>query len=391
MTPTRSLYPAHAGPVMLAVALLVCPAAPAAAPPSPSAPARTSPSTRDILTDHQWRQVDDAVDRALKWIARQQRSDGSFPTLKTGQPGVTALCVLAFLSRGHLPSQGRYAATIDKGIAYTLTCQHPDGLLARYYPSMPMASKNPTHTAHYNHAIAGLMLAEAYGMTTDTTNRRIRPALESALNYARKTQLSPPRRPNERGGGRYARPRPSSDSDLSVTSWQLMFLRSGRNAGFDVPAAYIDEALTFVRRCYVPQNDTFLYGLYGNDRHTSRAITGAGILALSLGGQHQTEPARRAGQWLLRHPFNQYNTGQDKHDRYFYGVFYCSQAMYQLGGTYWARFYPAMIRPLLAHQRPDGSWDAESGKDKPFGNTYSTAMAVLAISTPDQLLPIFQR
>ena len=306
------------------------------------------------------------------------------------QPAVTALCVLAFLSAGHVPGEGRYGTVIDKGIDYILSCQHPNGLITLVYPGMPMKRQNPTHTAHYNHAIAALVLSETYGMSAGRTNRRIRSAVEAALKYAFK-RLPAKRDAIDKGGWRYAKRRANLDSDLSLTSWHLMFLRSSKNAGFDVPAQYIDEALGFVRRCYNPKEQSFFYGLKAETRKTSRGMTGAGILSLSLGGQHQTRAAQQAGQRILRLSFEQYNAGKGKDDRYFYGAFYCSQAMFQLGGRYWSEFYPAMLGPLLRHQRADGSWDAESVKDKAFGNAYSTALAVLAISTPYQLLPVFQR
>jgi hypothetical protein len=46
---------------------------------------------------------------------------------------------------------------------------------------------------------------------------------------------------------------------------------------------------------------------------------------------------------------------------------------------------------LLRHQQQDGSWHREVGNDAIFMNNYTTALAVLVLSTPYQLLPIFQR
>ena len=79
-------------------------------------------------------------------------------------------------------------------------------------------------------------------------------------------------------------------------------------------------------------------------------------------------------------------------DRFFYGAFFCSQAMFQLGGDYWRGFYPILLRTLTDNQRADGSWHLESwGTDRRYGNVYTTALAVLALSPPYQLLPILQR
>ena len=80
------------------------------------------------------------------------------------------------------------------------------------------------------------------------------------------------------------------------------------------------------------------------------------------------------------------------HDRYHYGLFNCCQAMYQLGGRYWEQFFPRTVHTLLANQQPDGSWPAESHfHDGQFGNAYTTALMVMTLGAPNQLLPVFQR
>lgn len=335
--------------------------------------------------------LDRCVRRGLAWIATQQRADGSFPTIESGQPAVTAVCVLAFLSAGHVPGEGRFGDVIDKAIDYAVRCQHPDGLLCLKDASGRMYGNDPPHTAIYNHAITGLMLSEAYGMAPTSDSQKIRKAIESALAYTRKRQLARKRYPDDNGGWRYVHPWQSSDADLSVTSWQLMFMRSCRNAGFDVPAEYVDAALAYVRRCHNADDGTFWYALRGSERVTTRGMVGAGILSLSLGGRHQTPEALQSGKWVLAHPFNRYRAGVTPWDRFFYGAFYCSQAMFQLGGAYWSEFYPTLLHTIAGNQRPDGSWDSDNGNDTMFGNTYSSAMAILALTPPYQLLPVFQR
>ena len=367
----------------------VSPVKPSAAP----AFSQSQPSPRGTLTTEQWEQSDHCIDRALAWLATQQGSDGSFPTKEIGQPGVTGLCVLAFLARGHTPGRGDYGGIIAQGVEYVLQCQQPDGLIARVYPRENRCSLL-VRAAVYNHAIGGLTLAETYGMTTGEMSRRILSAIEPALAYARKRRPQPKRRPADKGGWRYAKHCTTdyNDSDLSVTSWHLMFLRSCQNSGFEVPSVQIDEALAYVHRCFDPRNGTFRYALHGRGHGPTRAMTGAGILSLSLGGRHQTQPAREAGEWLLRHPFNRYLEGVFPHDRFFYGAFYCSQGMFQLGDRYWEGFYPILLQTLAGNQNPAGYWDRETwATDAEFGQAYTTALAVLALSPPYQLLPIFQR
>ena len=356
---------------------------------APPTGARAGLDPTAVLGPGQWERVTRSMDRALAWIANMQQPDGSFPTLDVGQPAVTSLCVMAFMSRGHLPGQGPYGVQIDKAIDYVLSCQHEDGLLSFRHPAQA-SDILKAQTAAYNHPISGLMLSEAYGMTTGSVNRKIRPALEKAVALTMRRVPDPKRHKADSGGWRYMRRWQSSDSDLSVTSWHLMFLRSCRNAGFDVPASEIEKSLGFVRRCFEPKQGVFWYALRGREKNTTRGMTGAGILSLSLGGQHQTKEALHAGQWVLEHPFDKYMGVTSTHDRFFYGAFYCSHAMFQLGDRYWKGFYPTLVKTLVSHQRVDGSWDKEK-RDAKYGNVYSSAMAVLALSPPCQLLPIFQR
>lgn len=358
---------------------------------SPQTDAETS--VREVLTTEQSKRVNESIDRALGWLATQQRADGSFATLDTGQPGVTSLCILAFMARGHLPGEGRYGEALNRAIEYALRNQQGDGVFSRIAPVMPTEPLNASYTSNYNHAITGLMLSEAYGMTRGELNRRIRPAIEKAIQYASHRLPQAKRRrvdPSEVGGWRYRTYRHRDDADLSVTSWHMLFLRSCKNAGFEVPQHLIDEALVYIGRLHQHQSGAFNYAF--DNKFTTRAMTGAGILSFSLGGKHGDERSVRAGDYLLKHPFTRYNVGEDFHEHYFYSCFYASQGMFQLGGKYWREFYPPLARTLVANQRRDGSWDRDCHDyDQQFGQTYSTAMAVLALSPPYQSLPIFQR
>lgn len=373
-------------PIACQALLVVFAPAPASAAEGP----KPTVAQHHILTPRQWKRVDGAVDRALSWLARQQQPDGSFPTRDVGQPGVSSLCVMAFLARGHVPGAGPYGRQIDAGINFVLSCQKGDGLLAKVAPASRSTGR-PGYTALYNHAIAGLLLTEVYGMTGDKRPDRIHKAIESAIAYSRRIQTARKRIRVDRGGWRYLVTHGPIDSDLSVTAWQLMCYRSAKNAGFSVPEEYVSEAMQYVERCFDEREGTFLYGLVAEYRHISRAMAGAGILSLALGGKHDTPMARAAGEWVLRHPFDRYNRGPRVEDRYHYGAYYCSQAMFQLGGRYWREFYPRLLKPLLANQSPEGSWQAESNADRAYGNAYTTALTVLALCTPYQLLPIYQR
>jgi hypothetical protein len=212
------------------------------------------------------------------------------------------------------------------------------------------------------------------------------------LAFSRDVQTRPKRHPRDLGGWRYLRPYGPNDSDLTVTCWQLMFYRSAKNAGFDVPEVFVDEATGYVRRCFTPSDGAFVYALADDsERYASGATVAGGIIALTLAGEHHSKMAQAAGQWILNNPFSRYNRRNHPDDRYHYSAYCCSQAMFQLGGEYWERFYPEFQQVLLENQTRDGSWDAEAAHDGQFGNVYTTALTVLALTPPHRLLPIYQR
>jgi len=367
--------------------------------PSESLPARQTTS-RGLLSPQQWDQLDRSVDRGLRFLSSQQQSDGSFPTEISAQPGVTSLCVMAFLARGHQPGKGPYGSQIERAIDYVLDIQEPHNgaMMADQWfgPNFDRVrrisdGKQGSFAGNYNHGIAGVMLGEVYGITNAKRHERIRQTILKALDYTRKQQSRPKRNPGDRGGWRYVHVNGTNDSDLSVTAWQLMFLRSARNAEFNVPREWVQQAMDYVHRTFDVEQKGFVYALEGEDRYCSRGMVGAGIVCLALGGEHQSETAKVAGDWVLRRSFERYNNYSHKEDRYHYGAFYCSQAMFQLGGNYWDRFFPNLMKALTEAQHSDGSWDSEEPNDGEFGNRYTTALAILALATPYQLLPIYQR
>jgi hypothetical protein len=279
---------------------------------------------------------------------------------------------------------------------FVLSCQKQNGLVMLLGPDEPRINRQIPHQigscGAYNHAISSLMFSEIYGMSPPQSAPRMQASINKSLAATLEMQRWPKEVAADEGGWRYIDDFEQIDSDLSVTGWQLMFLRSARNAGFNVPKERIDEAVAFVRRCFDHDEGIFRYSKRRETR--TRSMNGAGILALAHTGFHNSEEARRAGDWLLQHGFDEYNaTMPGEHsDRYHYGAFTCGQAMYQLGGPYWERFFPPAVEAILANQQADGSWPIDSQfKDYAYGNAYTTSLVVLTLGAPNQLLPVFQR
>ncbi len=349
----------------------------------------------DVLSDEEWRRVDAAIARANRWIVSTQGRNGEFPTQSQGQPGVTSFGALALLAQGVMPDRGEYGENLSRAISYVIRCQKQSGLIAFVSPNTPQIPRRVSHltgtTAVYNHAISSLMLSEAYGSMDIERSGEIQEAIERALKVTLAEQARPKRKQENHGGWRYLHQFDVSDADLSIIGWQLMFLRSAKNAGFDVPEQPIKDAVACVQRHFVHERQGFEYTVGGGS--LSRAMTGAGILALAHAGYHDTPEARQAGKTLLGYSFQDYNRSSGDLDRYHYSLFLCTQAAYQMGDDYWHQFCPATFRTLLASQNSNGSWEPERTihNDDVYGSVYTTALVVLSLSAPNQLLPIFQR
>ena len=369
-------------------ALCVCAVCPA----GDVQPAEKPALPRRVPDAEQFRAIDAAVDRGLQYLSDQQLANGAFQSRMAGEPGISSLCVLAFLSRGYLPGEGPYGDQIKHTIRFVAATQRPDGLLSHQRPGATH-SDPVAHAAVYNHAIAGLMLAEVYGMTDPEVQSEIEPILERAIRWSLEFTPQPKRFAEEQGAWRYLRFHGLNDADLSITSWMLMFLRSARNAGFEVKSTDIDNAVEYVRHCFDKEQNTFVYEIRVEESEFNqpRAMAGAGILALALAGEHQSDMALAAGGWLLERPFEFYDRPMRGEQWHVYSAFYCSQAMFQLGGRHWEELFPKLADTIIKAQLPNGSWHPPQGKDRLMGEAYTTSMTILALTPPYQVLPIFQR
>jgi len=316
---------------------------------------------------------DEAVEQGLKYLANAQSPEGAWTSRAGRDPAVTALCVMAFLSSGHVPGEGKYGRHVENGIRYVMSQQQKNGLIAGAYVGQ---------LEMYQHGICTLMMAEAIGMITDRVRaKELRTRLEMAVRVILKAQVG---QGEDRGGWRYTMQ--SADSDISVTGWQLMALRAARNVGCDIPGEPIDLAITYIKNCYDATSGGYRYqrGLA-----VTVPCTGTSILALELTGKdhHRSTEALKAGSYLLKTPLN------PRQQHFFYGIYYTAQAMFQLGDNYWT-VYRKNLHDLLLRNLPPkaaGCWIGWGWDDAHFGPNYCTSMAILALTVEYRFLPIYQR
>src|SRR5262249_16459652 len=135
-------------------------------------------------------QIDRAVERGLDYLQlAQDKTDGFWrDALRRPSSAVTGLAIMAFLSAGHVPGEGRFGPTVERGVRWILRKQQANGLIA-----------DNGELEMYQHGIATLSLAEVAGMTNAELGKDVRDRLRKAVAVILKGQRT---RGDDRGGWR---------------------------------------------------------------------------------------------------------------------------------------------------------------------------------------------
>jgi len=323
--------------------------------------------------------VDQAVKKALAFLAKRLGSDETFAREVRGMNAVAGLAGMAFLSVGHTPGRGPYGDVVNRCIDY-VTAQavsKKDGRQAGgwRYLTTPKGYLGRGGRM-YGHGIATLFLCEVSGMVDPKRQKKIDAVLLKALKVILDAQAIQ-KEARYAGGWRYKPDSP--DSDLSVSGWNLMALRSARLNGAPVPAEAIKKAIAYVNRCN---------GTYQGGGPMSPAMAGVSLLCRELSGHHDDAINRRYGNYLRGWAMGTFRPGAHPPvDREEYTTYYASQGMFQLGGKHWEEFAAPLYSYLIKHQRKDGGWYASAG----FSPVYTTSMYTLSLTPSYCQLPIYQR
>ena len=317
-----------------------------------------------VLPDpRQMQRVEASVDKALQYLAKHQKPDGSWPSKWGDNNGINAFCLLAMLGRGHLPGRGPYKDTINRAIAHLLATQRDDGFFK---------SPDTSHGPMYEHALATLAMIEAYGFRP---TKRMRQSVQNAVDLIVKSQ-------SPSGGWRY-QPVPKNQ-DLSVTVMQIVALRAAQNARLHVPEKTMQNAQKYVEACHKKGGFAYRRG-----RGPSMAQTAAGVLSMHLLGAFDSPKVKKALQWLAKRK-NKYgkNVGH-----FWYMNYYAMQAHFQAGGSHWANWHPQVRKLLLDSQKADGSWPGfnRGSKYQKQARTYTTALGAMSLEVYMHYLPAYQR
>ena len=300
-----------------------------------------------------------AVEKGLKFLARHQAPDGSWDSPGYGKiPGITGLCMLAFLGAGY-DIGGNYGEVIHQSADFLID-NGKDG----YFGGKM-----------YSHSIVTLALAEAASVGGYRRGRSAaRVGVNTIIEAQKITKTS-----GHRGGWRYYRT--STDSDLSVTGWAIMALIGGRHAGARVPRYVLGDAARYVKGR--ANNGTFGYTGIGGG---SSAMTASGALSMQLCG-YPYDPSVDAALKTLKERMP--SSGQPPD---YYYLYYATQAMFQKNDKeHWGSWNNSCRDYLVGLQMADGGWPGGAGPgEEAAGRYYSTAMAVLSLEVYYRYRPLFE-
>ena len=324
--------------------------------------------------------VDGAMRKASDYLVGKQDVRGAIRENDSHETAMTALSLLGLAAVGHQPSEeGKHGDAMRKALGFILKedRQDKDG----YFGSKD-------HSRMYGHGIVTLTLSELAGMGIDRgMNEVLRKRCQAGVDLILRAQNAT-KRGGQDGGWRYVPT--ADDSDLSVTVWQLMALRSAKNSGFEVPGTAIERAVEYIKRSHrvgkgraeFREPTGFGYQVGGRSVWSTAA---EGLLALQVCGEYQSQEVLSTADWLLEHPPKVQGT-----EWFFYGTYYYAQGMYQRGGNHADDAARRVAEVLLPMQEADGSWKPAGGQEGSM-RVYRTAMAMLSLGVKYHYLPIYQR
>jgi hypothetical protein len=319
-----------------------------------------------------------AVKLGLEWLAKLQKEDGAWDYVdyevdakyKAEAPahrvGLAGLALLAYLGAGHThKDDGPFKDNVEKLLLFILKQQNLQG----QFPG-----------TLYTQGICTMALAEAYGLTADTTlYEPTRRAIEAIC--AAQT---------ESGGWDYGFRSDRNRGDTSVTGWQIMALKSAKKVGIEFPEQVYTKAVEFITGI---AHDDGAIGYSNLDAWRSTpALTAAGLNALLFTGVEQADPRIQKAVGVLlanlpRTPKQQAQGWGPGADFYFW--YHGSMALSRLGGPDWKIWNERAKEVLLALQDKQGdpaaggqpgSWHlaGDPWSDR-TGRLFVTTLALLAL------------
>ncbi len=330
-----------------------------------------------------------AVAYGMRWLSKHQFPDGGWSfdhdahadckgqcsqagTLKGGgRTGATGFALLAFLGGGHTHQNGEYQKEVKNGVEYLLRAakQTPQGL--------DLCPEVVSNEKMYVHGMCTIALSELAALTKDN---RVKAAATGAVNFI-VTGQNP-----KTGGWRYTHGTPDP-GDTSVVGWQIMALKSAKNAKLTFPASSFKGAEQYLNAAQVEGGSKYVYDL--NQKTPTPTMTAAALLCRMYLGWDRKNKALQEGVKYLAATKPQPNN--------MYYNYYATQVMHHWGGDEWTTWNSVMRDQLIRTQKTgkdghmQGSWDLADPHGAVGGRLYMTCLSIMTLEVYYRHLPIYRR
>ncbi|MFC1479100.1 hypothetical protein ACFL6F_00745 [Planctomycetota bacterium] len=341
-----------------------------------------------------------AVLAALRWFKRHQNAEGFwslyhyFDECKLAPPCdhlggfgrsdnkhyqqgerncATGFALLCFLGAGHTHKAGKFRQQVANGLSFLKESQKPDGSFC---------------LIGYQHAVATMAAAEAYGMTKSP---ELKEMAQKAVDFSLQHQ-------NKDGYLGWDYVGPTTRNDTSVTGWQTMAMKSAKASGLDIGNSF--EGIKNLLEKITPElkggpSEPMLDGdvAYAYNSAKDKASSG-NIRLTAIGMLCRVFIGEDTNSEMLRAHANRQLLHLPKPKRMdFYQWYYATLAMFQMGGEYWKQWNESMKTVLLDSQAKggcaDGSWDAASAPHgRSGGRIFTTAIGCLSLEVYYRYLPV---
>jgi len=305
-----------------------------------------------------------AVDGALRWLAVHQEPTGiwhaeKYEGKKMADVAVSGLALLALMGGGHTIRKGEYRRNVLRGLEELIRRQRKDGEIDRNM---------------YCQSLATIALCEAYGRARD---ERIGLAARKAVDYCQKGV-------NPDGGWRYTAN--CGISDMSVTGWVMMALKTAKLAQIRFDHSVYSQGLSFIdsvtdRGASQYSNGVVTYQYTPEQRYESNsrpAMTVAGMMIRQFSGMGVRSHILVKGAELTK------RIPPNWRSKDFYLWYYATYAMHNMGGEYRVWWNRRVRDVLLENQCKEGdnagSWDPKGDRwAGAAGRVYTTALGALCL------------
>jgi hypothetical protein len=320
-----------------------------------------------------------AVLRALRWLKKNQRTDGSWPG--TSAVAMTSFALLAYLAHGETPQSAEFGETVKKAIDFLISKQGGDGKFAGVSDG-------------YSQIIGTYAMCEAYGLTQHPS---IKDGAVKALTLIVKGQ-------HPTGGFNYSLAQDNRD-DSSVMAWACQAMKAGKMAGLEADVPGLEAAIKRGIAGFKLNADPNGGFGYTGPGHTG--LSGAGALCMQLLGAPKSAEVTATMKFLEPCTFsfadpNKQPYGGGSQVYYWY---YITQAKFHHSPETFAawnkQFSPELCKQQIVEKNaiegPDGKmvdighWESPVKGEHTGGVVQDTSLCTLMLEVYYRYLPSFKK